>query len=90
MFSRKVFYQIIAHIFHQGCTRKHRNKQKRLEGFDNSSGSTAAVSVEIQLDLNNNKEIELYKTIQDIPIPSPHVQSQIQMPWIVLSTRRRI
>lgn len=35
---------------------------------------------------SNNKELETHKTIQDIPIPSPH----IQIPRTVLSTGRKV
>lgn len=57
-----------------------KNLATRLEEFGNSAVTSAAASVEIQLDLNNNKELEPCKAIQDILIPSPHVQPQIQMP----------
>lgn len=89
VFSRKLLYQMIAH-FCQYRLHTEAQKQKRLGLLNNSAGASATASVENQFDLSNNKELETHKIIQHIPIPSPHVQSQFQIPQTVLSTGRKI
>lgn len=93
MFSTKLLYQTIAHFCQQGLHRevqKQKKKKNILGVLNNSAGTTATASVENQFDLSNNKELETHKTIQDIPIPSPHVQSQFQIPQTVLSRGRKV
>lgn len=89
MFSRKLLYQMLAHFCQQGLHREaQKQKKKRLGLLNNTAGTTATASVENQFDLSNKKELETHKTIQDIP--SPHAQSQFQIPQTVLSTGRKV